>query len=85
MYLLGILYDVTNFLSAIFFFVAPTSFLLVSLLLLYWWFATRSCLDLFADFGRRLRIRGKNIEDLIENCQCGGTCKMGAVRVLQRK
>lgn len=86
MYLLGLWYGITNFMSAMLFFIIPTSFLLISVLLLYWWFVTRSYyLDLFTDFGRKLRIRSKNKEDLIEIVNAVELVKMGAVRMLQRK
>ncbi|WP_202319852.1 hypothetical protein [Archaeoglobus neptunius] len=86
MYLFGFEYGIKNFLAALFFFIMPTTFVLISMLLLYWWFVTRSyLLDMFTDFGRRLRIRSKNRDDLYEIANAVELVKMGAVRRLQRK
>lgn len=86
MYVLGIEFGIQTFLSALLYFILPTLFLLVSLLLIYWWFITRSyLLEMFTDFGRKLRIRSKNKEDLFEIANAVELVKIGAVRMLQRR
>lgn len=86
MYTLGFELGINTFSSAIFFFILPSLFLLISSLLLYWWFVTRSyLLEMFTNFGKKVRIRSKNREDLIEIANAVELVKMGAVRLLQRR
>ena len=86
MYMFGVEFGIRSFLSAMFFFILPTVFLLISLLLLYWWFVTRSyLLELVTNFGKKVRIRSRNREDLVEIANAVELVKMGAVRMLQRR
>ncbi len=84
MYLFGVEYGIRTFTSALFFFIFPTIFLSLALILIYWWFVTRSyLLEISTDFGRKVKIRSKCREDLIEIANALELVKMGAVRRLQ--
>lgn len=86
MYLTGVEFGIKNFISAFLYFVAPTFFLFISLLLLYWWFVTRSyLLELVTEFGKKVRIRSKEKNNLVEIANAIELIKIGAVRMLQRR
>lgn len=77
---------IDSFISAILFFVIPTSMLSIGLLLVYWWRLTRSnVLILSMDFGKEVEIRSKNFSDLVEIANAIELVRIGAVRKLPRK
>ncbi len=84
MYLFGVECGIRTFPSAFFFFILPTFFLSLALILTYWWFVTRSyLLEMSTNYGRKVKIRSKCREDLMEIANALELVKMGAVRRLQ--
>lgn len=77
---------IESFLSAILFFVIPTTMLAIALLLVYWWRLTRSnVLILSMDFGKDIGIRSSNFKDLVEIANAIELVRIGAVRRLPKK
>ncbi len=86
LYLLGFVYGVADFTSAVLYFVVPTALLLSALILIYWWWITRSwLLTISMDFGKDVRVRSKDKEELLEIANAIELVKMGAVRRLQQR